>query len=86
MSQDTNSRGGTPLLEVGGLNKRFGGIVAIDDVSFTLPRGPITGLIGPNGAGKTTLFDLISGFHKPTSGRITLNGERVEGDPMHELS
>lgn len=86
MSQDTNGGGGTPLLEVEGLNKRFGGIVAVDDVSFTLPKGPISGLIGPNGAGKTTLFNLISGFYKPTSGRITLNGERVEGKPMHELS
>lgn len=84
-NQDTH-HGGVPLLEVEGLTKRFGGIVAVDDVSFTLPDGPITGLIGPNGAGKTTLFNLISGFHKPTSGTIRLNGERVDGMPMHEIS
>lgn len=86
MSQDSDGGMGTPLLEVEGLNKRFGGIVAVDDVNFTLPRGPITGLIGPNGAGKTTLFNLISGFHKPSSGSITLNGERVGGKPMYEIS
>jgi len=86
MSQDTDDAAGTPLLEVVGLEKRFGGIIAVDDVSFTLPRGPITGLIVPNGAGKTTLFNLISGFYKPSGGTITLNGERIEGKPMHEIS
>jgi branched-chain amino acid transport system ATP-binding protein len=86
MSQATDQKGGTTLLDVEGLTKRFGGIVAVDDVSFTLPKGPVTGLIGPNGAGKTTLFNLISGFHAPTSGTITLNGERVEGKPMHEIA
>lgn len=75
-----------PLLEVDGLTKRFGGIVAVDDVSFTLDDGPITGLIGPNGAGKTTLFNLISGFHEPTAGEITFNGERVDGKPMHKIA
>jgi branched-chain amino acid transport system ATP-binding protein len=86
MNQETDQAGGTTLLEVEGLTKRFGGIVAVDDVSFTLPDGPITGLIGPNGAGKTTLFNLISGFHKPTAGTITLNGEHLEGRSMHEIA
>jgi branched-chain amino acid transport system ATP-binding protein len=76
----------TSLLEVEDLTKRFGGIVAVDDVSFSLPRGPVTGLIGPNGAGKTTLFNCISGFHKPTSGTVTLNGKRLDGQEMHEIA
>lgn len=75
-----------PLLEVENLSKRFGGIVAIDNVSFELTPGPITGLIGPNGAGKTTLFNLISGLHEPSSGTIKLNGVRIDGKPMHETA
>jgi branched-chain amino acid transport system ATP-binding protein len=78
--------GSGPLLDVENLTKRFGGIVALDEVSFELPRGPITGLIGPNGAGKTTLFHLVSGFHEPTAGTIRLDGERIDGRPMHETA
>ena len=74
------------LLEVDGLGKRFGGIVALDDVSFGIDAGPITGVIGPNGAGKTTLFNLISGFYVPSAGTITFRDERVEGLPMHEVA
>ena len=62
------------VLEVSGLTKRFGGITAVDDVSFTLHEGEILGLIGPNGAGKTTIFDLISGLLSMDSGRIVLRG------------
>jgi branched-chain amino acid transport system ATP-binding protein len=62
------------VLEVDGLTKRFGGIQAVDDTSFSLREGEILGLIGPNGAGKTTIFDLISGFTKPNAGRITFAG------------
>jgi len=86
MSQEIDQSSETTLLEVEGLTKRFGGIVAVDEVSFSLPEGPITGLIGPNGAGKTTLFNLVSGFHKPTSGRISLNGERIDGMSMHTIT
>jgi branched-chain amino acid transport system ATP-binding protein len=62
------------VLQVDGLFKRFGGIVAVDDVSFDLGEGAVLGLIGPNGAGKTTLFDLISGHLAPDAGRVELDG------------
>jgi len=76
-----------PLLSVEHLTMRFGGLVAIDDVSFGAPCGQITALIGPNGAGKTTMFNCLTGFYKPTSGRMTLHHpqrgdfllERMEG-------
>lgn len=61
-----------PLLAVEHLTMRFGGLVAIDDVSFTAPPGLITAIIGPNGAGKTTVFNCLTGFYKPTVGRLTL--------------
>ena len=68
-----------PLLEVRGLTKRFGGLVANDDVSFTVQPGEVLGLIGPNGAGKTTLFNAVAGFFPPTSGSIRLDGSAVTG-------
>ena len=74
------------LLKAEGLVKRFGGIVAVDDVSFELEENVITGLIGPNGAGKTTLFNLLSGFYTPTAGTIELNGERIDGLESHEIA
>ncbi len=64
-----------PLLQVEHMTMRFGGLVAIDDLSFNVGRGDITALIGPNGAGKTTVFNCITGFYKPTEGRITLTQE-----------
>jgi branched-chain amino acid transport system ATP-binding protein len=65
-----------PLIEIEHLTMRFGGLVAINDLSFTAERGQITALIGPNGAGKTTVFNCITGFYKPTVGRLVLRGER----------
>jgi ABC-type branched-subunit amino acid transport system ATPase component len=70
-------RDGEVALTVAGLHKRFGGISAVDDVSFTLAPGEILGLIGPNGAGKTTVFDLISGFLEPDAGRIMLDSVEI---------
>nr|WP_321525135.1 ABC transporter ATP-binding protein [uncultured Cohaesibacter sp.] len=62
-----------PILTVEHLTMRFGGLVAVDDLSFEVGRSDITALIGPNGAGKTTVFNCVTGFYKPTEGRITMN-------------
>jgi branched-chain amino acid transport system ATP-binding protein len=68
-----NGEPGRPILEVEHLSMRFGGLVAVDDLSFAASRGEITALIGPNGAGKTTVFNCITGFYHPTVGMIRLN-------------
>jgi branched-chain amino acid transport system ATP-binding protein len=65
-----------PLLAVEHLTMRFGGLVAVDDISFEARDRQITGVIGPNGAGKTTVFNCLTGFYKPTVGRLSLNGGR----------
>ncbi len=65
-----------PLIEVEHLTMRFGGLVAVDDVSFSARPREITAIIGPNGAGKTTVFNCITGFYKPTVGRLALHGDR----------
>ncbi|MEQ8371019.1 MAG: ABC transporter ATP-binding protein [Alphaproteobacteria bacterium] len=67
------------ILEVSHLSKRFGGLTAIDDLSFSVEAGEIRGLIGPNGAGKTTTFNVLSGFYSPTAGRIVYDGRDVAG-------
>ena len=74
-----------PLLSIERVTKRFGGITAVDDCSFAIHEGSITGLIGPNGAGKTTLFNMVAGAFAPTSGRILLDGDDVTGLPAHQL-
>lgn len=74
---------GEPILEVRGLTKRYGGVVAVDDVSFTVPAGRIMGLIGPNGAGKTTCFNMITGAISPTSGTVSFLGEEIQGRKPH---
>ena len=61
-----------PLLKIEHVTMRFGGLTAVDDVSFQVGRGDITALIGPNGAGKTTVFNCVTGFYKPTEGMLTL--------------
>jgi branched-chain amino acid transport system ATP-binding protein len=68
-----------PLLRVDGLTRRFGGILAVNDFSCELHASEILGLIGPNGAGKSTTFNLISGFLKPTAGRVFFDGQRIDG-------
>ena len=73
------------MLEVGELVKEFGGLRAVDGVSFTLAAHTITGLIGPNGAGKTTLFNTIAGVHRPSSGSISFLGRRIGGLPPHRI-
>jgi branched-chain amino acid transport system ATP-binding protein len=74
------------LLRVEHLSMRFGGLVAIDDLSFTAERAHITALIGPNGAGKTTLFAIVTGFLPPTAGRIFYAGGEITGEPPHRLA
>jgi branched-chain amino acid transport system ATP-binding protein len=69
-----------PLLRVDRLTMRFGGLVAVNDVSFSVGRGDVTALIGPNGAGKTTLFNCLTGFYKPTSGRIAFSQKGLQDE------
>jgi branched-chain amino acid transport system ATP-binding protein len=71
---------GPPILEVDSLCMRFGGLMAVDQVSFTAAAGDITAVIGPNGAGKTTMFNCITGFYRPTAGRLTLFRDGVPTD------
>ena len=73
------------ILEVDGVTKRFGGLVAVDAVSFSVEKGEILGIIGPNGAGKTTLFGLISSFMPPTAGDVRFEGRSIIGTPPHLL-
>ena len=73
------------LLEVEKLTKRFGGLTAVNNVSFHIDEGEMVGIIGPNGAGKTTLFNLMSGFLQPDSGKVKLNGEDIVGLPPHKI-
>ncbi len=68
------------------VRKEFGGLVAVNDVDFTVPRGKVVSLIGPNGAGKTTFFNMLTGVYKPTAGKITFLGEDVTGKPPHAIT
>ncbi|HWX85277.1 MAG TPA: ABC transporter ATP-binding protein [Xanthobacteraceae bacterium] len=75
-----------PLLRVDGVSKRFGGLLAVDNVSLGVQSGCITALIGPNGAGKTTLFAMVSGFLAPSAGHIFHRGEEITGVPPYRLA
>ncbi|GAC1545124.1 MAG: ABC transporter ATP-binding protein [Candidatus Velthaea sp.] len=74
------------LLQARDITKRFGGLTAVDGVSFDIEAGKITAIIGPNGAGKSTCFNLISGFYPLTSGRLTFAGDDITGMPMHSIA
>jgi branched-chain amino acid transport system ATP-binding protein len=74
------------LLEVDDVSLRFGGVLALDQVSFALRKGEIFGLIGPNGAGKTTCFNAMTGVYRPTSGQIRFQGKVVTGRKKHEIT
>jgi branched-chain amino acid transport system ATP-binding protein len=76
----------TDLLVASGIRKEFGGLVAVNDVDFTIPQGSIVSLIGPNGAGKTTFFNMLTGVYKPTAGQIVFDGTDVTGKPPHAIT
>jgi len=76
----------TPVLQVSGLGKRFGGLQALDGVAFEVAAGEILGVIGPNGAGKTTLFNTLTGLVRPDRGSVRLDGQEVAGAPMHRVA
>jgi branched-chain amino acid transport system ATP-binding protein len=75
-----------PLLEAVAVRKEFGGLVAVDDVDFTIPAGSIVSLIGPNGAGKTTFFNVLTGVYKPTAGNVFFAGEAIHGLAPHKVT
>lgn len=76
----------TTLLDISALTRRFGGLVAVNGVSFEVARGEVVGLLGPNGSGKTTVLNMISGSLKPSGGDIRLNGEKLSGLPAHRIA
>lgn len=75
-----------PVIEVVGLTKRFKGLTAVNDVSFSVRKGGITGMIGPNGAGKSTTFNMICGYYPPTEGKIYYNGEDITEKRAYEYT
>ncbi|HWX47740.1 MAG TPA: branched-chain amino acid ABC transporter ATP-binding protein/permease [Roseomonas sp.] len=79
-------RSGRTLLEVRGLSKSFGGLKAVDDVSFSVPEGSILGIIGPNGAGKTTMFNVLNGVLPADRGEARLDGEQMVGRKLHQIN
>jgi branched-chain amino acid transport system ATP-binding protein len=79
MSETTRLDGGTPALDAQGITKQFGGLTAVSNVTFTVPDRSIVSIIGPNGAGKTTFFNMLTGFYKPTLGKISFHGQNVTG-------
>jgi branched-chain amino acid transport system ATP-binding protein len=76
----------TTTLEVRGVTMRFGGVVAVDDVSFAAHGGEVLGVMGPNGAGKTTLFNVISGLQRPTAGMVLLDGMQLTGQRVDQIA
>ncbi len=76
----------TDILEISHLTKRFGGLAAVNDVSFSVPEGGIVGLIGPNGAGKTTIFNLITGVYGLTEGKVDFMGKSIVGLPPYKIA
>ncbi|MEZ4525356.1 MAG: ABC transporter ATP-binding protein [Desulfobacterales bacterium] len=75
----------SPLLKIGAVSKSFGGVKALTDISFAVPRGIVQGLIGPNGAGKTTLFNVITGAYAPEKGSVLFDGAEIRGRKLHHI-
>jgi branched-chain amino acid transport system ATP-binding protein len=86
MTLSSDASAGTAALVVEGVTKNFAGLRALDSVSLTLTQGEILGLIGPNGSGKTTLINVVTGFLKPTAGRILVNGVSITGWLPHKIA
>jgi branched-chain amino acid transport system ATP-binding protein len=82
----TNGAPAEDLLVATGIRKVFGGLIASNNIDFTVPTGSIVSLIGPNGAGKTTFFNMLTGVYKPTAGRIVFDGHDVTGKPPHAIT
>jgi branched-chain amino acid transport system ATP-binding protein len=78
--------GSGAVLEADALRVQYGNVVAVNDVTFSVPRGSVTGLIGPNGAGKTTMIDALTGYVRPTRGEVRLEGETITGSRPHRLA
>jgi branched-chain amino acid transport system ATP-binding protein len=74
------------ILEAVSVRKEFGGLIAVNDVDFVIPRGMIVSLIGPNGAGKTTFFNILTGVYKPTAGGVYFEGQPIAGLPPHKVT
>ena len=74
------------MLELKNVTQRFGGLVAVDNVSIRVDEQEIVGLIGPNGAGKTTTFNCITGVYNPTEGKVFFEGNEITGKPIHEIT
>lgn len=79
-------RNARPILSVSGVTKRFGGLVAVDNMSFDVAHHEMIGVIGPNGSGKTTMMNMISGAFKPTEGRISMKGRRLSDMPAQQIA
>jgi branched-chain amino acid transport system ATP-binding protein len=86
MAAHAEMAGMTALLEVSNVSKRFGGVVAVQDLNFRVEQGEILGLIGPNGAGKSTVFNLINGVYPPDTGRIVFRGTDITGAPPYRIA
>jgi branched-chain amino acid transport system ATP-binding protein len=74
------------ILEAVNVRKEFGGLIAVNDIDFVIPRGKIVSLIGPNGAGKTTFFNILTGVYKPTAGGVYFEGQPIAGLPPHKVT
>lgn len=86
LTHQPRKRGDTMLLEIQDLTMRFGGLIAVKDVSMEIEQGAIHGLIGPNGSGKTTIFNVVSGYYKPTGGSVRFEGHTISGRPAHQIT
>lgn len=80
------SLSGKPILDAKNISVVFGGLVAVNDVSFTIPEGSVVSLIGPNGAGKTTFFNVLTGLYDPTSGGVFFDGKEITGQAPHKTA